>query len=138
MKCTGRRPQRSRLRRFRKKGNLVSTTLPNEHADPHGTDGGKLHAFAARIAIECNFFQNWRVRAGSLGSKIIGIRMRRRYRFDAGGKMKRIAKREIAILVVMFMAVPFALWTAISVIDLFLPTSQSDMIAKRWTAIPKR
>ena len=57
---------------------------------------------------------------------------------DAGGKMKRIAKREIAILVVMFMAVPFALWTAISVVDLFLPTSQSDMIAKGWTAIPKR
>jgi hypothetical protein len=64
--------------------------------------------------------------------------MRRRYRLDAGGKMKRIAKREIAILVVMFMAVPFALWTAISVVDLFLPTSQSDMIAKGWTAIPKR
>jgi hypothetical protein len=52
--------------------------------------------------------------------------------------MKRIARREIAILVVMFMAVPFALWAAISVIDLFLPTSQSDMIAKRWTAHPKR
>jgi len=57
----------------------------------------------------------------------------RRYRFDAGGK-----RREIAILVVMFMAVPFALWGAISVIDLFLPTSHSDMIAKRWTAGPKR
>jgi hypothetical protein len=56
----------------------------------------------------------------------------------AGGKMKSIAKREIAILVVMFMAVPFVLWTAISVIDLFLPTSHSDMIAKRWTAHPKR
>jgi hypothetical protein len=55
-----------------------------------------------------------------------------------GGKMKSVARREIAILVVMFMAVPFALWTAISVIDLFLPTSQSDMVAKRWTAIPKR
>ena len=53
-------------------------------------------------------------------------------------KMKSIAKREIAILVVMFMAVPFALWGAISVIDLFLPTSHSDMIAKRWTAGPKR
>ena len=52
--------------------------------------------------------------------------------------MKSIAKREIAILVVMFMAVPFALWAAISVIDLFLPTSQSDMMAKGWTAIPKR
>ena len=52
--------------------------------------------------------------------------------------MKSIAKWEIAILVVIFMAVPFALWTAISFIDLFLPTSQSDMIAKRWTAIPKR
>ena len=52
--------------------------------------------------------------------------------------MKSIARREIAILVVMFMAVPFALWAAISVIDLFLPTSQSDMIAKRWTALPKR
>jgi len=64
--------------------------------------------------------------------------MRRRYRFDAGGKMKSIARREIAILVVMFMAMPFALWAAISVIDLFLPTSQSDMIAKRWTALPKR
>ena len=64
--------------------------------------------------------------------------MRRRYRFDAGGKMKSIAKREIAILVVMFMAVPLALWTAIRVIDLFLPTSSSDMIAKRWTAFPKR
>ena len=33
----------------------------------------------------------------------------------------------------MFMAVPFALWAAISVIDLFLPTSYADMIAKRWT-----
>jgi hypothetical protein len=52
--------------------------------------------------------------------------------------MKRAAKREIAILVVMFMAVPFALWAAISVIDLLLPTSQSDMMAKGWTAIPKR
>jgi len=48
-------------------------------------------------------------------------------------KMKSIARREIAILVVMFMAVPFALWGAISVIDLFLPTSHSDMIAKRWS-----
>jgi len=52
--------------------------------------------------------------------------------------MKSIARWEIAILVVMFMAVPFVLWAAISVIDLFLPTSQSDMIAKRWTALPKR
>ena len=52
--------------------------------------------------------------------------------------MKSITKREIAILVAVFIAVPFALWGAISVIDLFLPTSQSDMIAKRWTAIPKR
>ena len=76
--------------------------------------------------------------AGSLGSEIFRIKVERRYRFDAGGKMKSIARREIAILVVMFMAVPFVLWAAISVIDLFLPTSQSDMIAKRWTAHPKR
>ena len=40
--------------------------------------------------------------------------------------MKSITRREIAILVVIFMAVPFALWGAISVIDLFLPTSPSD------------
>ena len=71
--------------------------------------------------------------AGSLGSEIFRIKVERRYRFDAGGKMKSIARREIAILVVMFMAVPFALWGAISVIDLFLPTSHSDMIAKRWS-----
>jgi hypothetical protein len=51
--------------------------------------------------------------------------------------MKNIAKREIAILVAVFMAVPLALWAAISVIDLYLPTSHSDMIAKRWTG-PKR
>jgi hypothetical protein len=57
---------------------------------------------------------------------------------DAGGKMKSITRREIAILVVIFMAVPFALWGAISVIDLFLPTSPSDIIAKRWTAGPNR
>jgi hypothetical protein len=74
----------------------------------------------------------------SLGSEIFRIKVERSYRFDAGGKMKSIARREIAILVVMFMAMPFALWAAISVIDLFLPTSQSDMIAKRWTALPKR
>jgi len=41
-------------------------------------------------------------------------------------------------LIVAWDAVAFALWAAISVIDLFLPTSQSDMIAKRWTAHPKR
>ena len=78
--------------------------------------------------------------AVSLGSEIFRIKVRRRYRFDAGRKMKSIAKREIAILVAVFMAVPFALWGAISVIDLFLPTatafahSHSDMIAKRWSA----
>ncbi len=47
--------------------------------------------------------------------------------------MKSITRREIAILVAVFMAVPLALWGAISVIDLFLPTSHSDMIAKRWS-----
>ena len=51
--------------------------------------------------------------------------------------MKSIAKREIAILVAVFVAMPFALWGAITVIDLFLPTSYADMIAKRWTG-PKR
>jgi hypothetical protein len=77
-------------------------------------------------------------RSGSLGSEIFRIKVERRYRFDAGGKMKSITKREIAILVVIFMAVPIALWAAISVIDLFLPSSHSDMIAKGWAAGPKR
>ncbi len=48
--------------------------------------------------------------------------------------MKSVTKREIAILVAVFVAMPFALWGAITVIDLFLPTSHSDMIAKRWPA----
>ena len=52
--------------------------------------------------------------------------------------MKSMTRREIAILVVIFMAVPFALWGAISVIDLFLPSSHSDMIAKGWMADPER